>query len=174
MFDEWTAAKEKSPSKQFRIRPVAVQRQVGPGLLAREMYDTYELATSLGVVSESGLCIDCGGKRRSRACSCPDQWELERAASLPLVDAEGCCTACSKKRRASSTCSCEPDAITLPSPGMVRYRELHAARLEANRRKISCLDPGPAGLEQPRPPQDFLSIPETDDTPGVLVDLGSE
>jgi hypothetical protein len=69
-FDEWSTAKERSSSKQHRIRPVARQLIWGPGAPVRDCYDTYENALTLGVVSEAGLCMDCGGKRQPRKCGC--------------------------------------------------------------------------------------------------------
>lgn len=144
-FDEWSTAKERSPSKQHRIRPVARQLVWGPGLLARECYDTYEHAISWAHVTEFGMCMTCGGKRAQPRCICGD----ERAALLPVVDDNGCCTACAKKRRASNQCDCtpvEPDE----SPGMIRWRVVDASRK--------------------RPPLQ-VEIPETDDTPGVVVEL---
>src|SRR5439155_442389 len=42
----------------------------GPWMLARHFYDTYETALTLGAVSESGTCMDCGGKRSPKRCAC--------------------------------------------------------------------------------------------------------
>lgn len=110
-FDEWSTAKERSPSKAHRIRPICRQVLWGPGSIVQDCYDTYEVALTLGVVSDAGLCVDCGGKRRPKACACKDD--------TPHKD---------------------------PSAGMLRWKEVDAAR----RRPVL--------------------VPETDDTPAVLVE----
>lgn len=69
-FDEWSTAKERSSSKSHRLKPVARQVVWGPHLHAREFYDTYENALTVGVVSEAGLCMTCGYKRRAPTCKC--------------------------------------------------------------------------------------------------------
>jgi hypothetical protein len=133
-FDEWSLAKERSPSKAHRLRPAARQLCWGPGLAARECYDTYEHAITLGVVSDAGLCMDCGGKRRARACGCDK--------TAPVHD---------------------------PSPGMLRWRAIDEARrpsLNANR---------PANVpSSSTQTAEFAAgpvlIPETDDTPAVVVE----
>jgi hypothetical protein len=133
-FEEWSSTKEKSPSKQYRIKPEARQVLWGPGTVAREMYDTYEHAITLGVVSEAGLCMTCGGKRTPKRCKCdPDA----------------------------------PPEAPDDSPGMLRWREVHAARLERLRAAGTPLPPAP----DPMP--DLIEIPETDETPGVLVDTSA-
>lgn len=114
-FDEWTTAKERSNSKAHRLRPVARQVMWGPGSIVQSMYDTYEHALTLGVVSEAGLCMDCGGKRRARSCACTGE-------------------------------HAEQD----PSAGMVRW-----AQVDRDRRHR-------------------IQIPETNDTPGVLLDFPEE
>lgn len=84
-FDEWSTAKERSPSRQHRIKPVARQVMWGPGLLARECYDTYEHALSLGVVSEGGMCMDCGGSRRPKTCACAKEGRPIKDASAGML-----------------------------------------------------------------------------------------
>jgi hypothetical protein len=123
-FEEWSTAKERSSSKQYRLRPVARQAMWGPGSLAREFYDTYETALSLGVVSEGGVCQDCGGRRTAKKCSC---------------DAE---------------------SVFDPSPGMVAW-----GRLDTARRMTWA-----AAHDAPVPGRRRIEIPETDDTPGVVVE----
>lgn len=132
-FDEWTTAKERSSSKSHRIRPVARQVMWGPGSLVRECYDTYETAITLGVVSESGLCMDCGGKRRARQCSCGD---------APVHD---------------------------PSNGMLRWRDLDSTRRATWTRQDPLTLAATAALDEDYSPDRYL-IPETDDTPGVVVE----
>ena len=137
-FDEWTQAKERSSAKSHRIRPIARQLLWGPGSVARDCYDTYEHALTLGVVSETGVCFDCGGSRRRKPCACTPE-----------------------------------AAEKSPSVGMLRWAEVDAAR----RRKISA----PAGPLEVPSPEDFpfrdssapgrrVLIPETDDTPTVVLD----
>jgi hypothetical protein len=71
-FDEWSTAKERSSSKSHRIKPAARQMVWCPGLIARSAYDTFDAVLTLGAVSDAGLCMDCGGKRRAKSCSCKD------------------------------------------------------------------------------------------------------
>lgn len=71
-FDEWTAAKERSPSKQHRIRAVARQTVWFAWLHAKEFYDTYEHALAPGFVDSAGLCLTCNGRRRPKQCRCDD------------------------------------------------------------------------------------------------------
>lgn len=112
-FDEWSTSKERSSQKNHRVRSIARQVIWGPGSITQDCYDTYETALTLGVVSDAGLCMDCGGARRKKGCVC--------TPATPIKD---------------------------PSAGMLRWAEVDAAR---------------------RHPVTF-EIPETDDTPGVLVD----
>lgn len=146
MFDEWSATRERSTQKQHRLRPVARQAFWGPGHLVQSMYDTYEHALTLGVVSDAGMCMDCGGKRSPRRCSCPDHGA--GADLLPLLAADGTCSACSRKRKASATCDCTPEVDHRPSLGMLRWREV-----DARRRRVL--------------------LPETDDTPSVVVETNA-
>lgn len=122
-FDEWSTAKEKSKRSDVRLRPKARQivwarsmpGGVGP-LNALDFYDTYEHALALGVVSEHGTCMDCGGNRPRKKCACT------------------------------------PEGVSYdPSPGMLRWHDVDAARR------------GRAALQR-------IEIPETDDTPGVVVE----
>lgn len=69
-FEEWTVTREKSRQKGARQRPFARQVVWRPGMLAASAYDTFDGVLSLGVVSEAGLCMDCGGKRTAKRCSC--------------------------------------------------------------------------------------------------------
>lgn len=131
-FDEWSAAKERSTQKQYRLRPVATQILWGPGAPVRDFYDTYENALTLGVVSEAGLCMDCGGKKRPKQCSCS---KVE-----PVKD---------------------------PSPGMLRWREVDAAR----RGRIRSHEVEEPSKTDPGEDDRLVIFPETDDTPAVALDL---
>jgi len=134
-FDEWSMAKERSSSKQHRLRPLARQIQWGPGLAAREFYDTYEHALTLGVVSERGLCMDCGGSKPAKRCACAGE------------------------------------VVHDPSPGMILWREIEADRRAryAVDLPVDGLELSPAAEDSPAGP---ILLPETDDTPAVLVDAG--
>ena len=140
MFDEWSAAKERSSSKSHRLRPVARQLLWGPGAVVRDCYDTYEHALTLGVVSERGLCMDCGAARPAKRCKCGDDG--------PSHD---------------------------DSHGMRLWRALDSARRlggsPALDRFIESLDPGDdyAPEDEAISPTRVL-IPETDDTPAVVLE----
>lgn len=69
-WDEWTTAKAD------RQRPLVKQWFVRPGSLAELAYDTRAPVLALGLADGGGLCMVCGGRRRSAACSCPDQARL--------------------------------------------------------------------------------------------------
>jgi len=43
-----------------------------PGALAEGAYDTLDAVTALGWANAAGMCIDCGGQRKTPGCSCPD------------------------------------------------------------------------------------------------------
>jgi hypothetical protein len=149
-FDEWSTAKERSSSKQHRIRPVARQLLWGPGAIVRDCYDTYENALTLGVVSDSGLCMDCGAKRTPKKCSC------------------------------------QPGAVQHDaSPGMLRWRGVDAARrgegsplaeafrARADRDELQQVV-GRRRLDVRAAASEGFLIPETDDTPGVVVETAPE
>jgi len=42
----------------------------GPGSLVRDAYDTLDPVTALGWANESGMCMQCGGKRSLTKCGC--------------------------------------------------------------------------------------------------------
>lgn len=136
-FDEWTTAKERSKTSTYRIRPVAQQVLWGPGALVRDCYDTYEHALSLGVVSDAGLCMDCGGGRTKRKCLCKPGEHVDRDMS----------------------------------EGMRRWLEVDAARRRPAPAPVLEV-PVPLGAQDTGAPEQVL-IPETDDTPGVVVDLAT-
>lgn len=163
-FDEWSTTKERSPSKQHRIRAEARQFIWGPGLLAREMYDTYEHAIAWAHVTEHGMCMNCGGKRSVPKCICHDDRLDDR---MPDVH-DGVCVACDRKRRVSPTCDCAP-VEQVATPGMLRWREVDAGR----RRKAP--EEFPVTADQLHDETEDLAavsvlFPETDDTPAVVVE----
>jgi hypothetical protein len=66
-FDEFTAHKRES------VKATARQLFWRPSSCAEDAYDTLDQVHSLGATVEGGLCISCGGRRSTPACSCPDQ-----------------------------------------------------------------------------------------------------
>jgi len=44
----------------------------GPNSPAFAAYDTYDAVMSIGTVTDSGRCADCGGRRSAPQCSCSD------------------------------------------------------------------------------------------------------
>lgn len=156
-FDEWSAAKERSSSKQHRLRPVARQLFWGPGDVVQDCYDTYEVALTLGVVSDRGLCTDCGGARAARKCQC--EARIKKGESVTRDD----------------------------SAGMLRWREVNAARRGyLPLHELAGLAPDHTALldreelasqagrhRGDRAYVQHVEIPETDDTPGVVVETAS-
>jgi len=156
-FDEWSAAKEKSSSKAHRLRPTARQVFWGPGAIVRDCYDTYEHALTLGVVSDRGLCMDCGAARPAKRCQCDKRDKDGNLVHEPTHD---------------------------DTPGMVKWRALDAARRNPqsaafdryveeaeDRDELGALAGNDrlvrkyvADVSEP------VLIPETDDTPAVLLD----
>ncbi|MFT4287433.1 hypothetical protein [Nocardioides sp.] len=63
-FDEWTTFKKE------KIKPVARQLMWRPGSMAEAAYDTFDAVLSLGVVTDAGTCMECGGHRRRASCTC--------------------------------------------------------------------------------------------------------
>jgi hypothetical protein len=68
-FDRFTAGKRE------RLVPAARQSFWRPGHIAERAYDTAAAVTQLGVASEGGICVNCGGRRSSPACGCPSDPE---------------------------------------------------------------------------------------------------
>jgi hypothetical protein len=64
VFDEWTLEKRK------RLKPLVRQLFWRPGSDAERAYDTRAYVEKLGQVTDSGVCIDCGGTRRRQSCDC--------------------------------------------------------------------------------------------------------
>lgn len=146
-FEEWSAAKERSSAKNHRIRPVARQVLWGPGAIARECYDTYEHALSVGAVSEAGLCMDCGHKRRAKPCTCDPDAPHDHEPSAGMRAWRRLDSA----RRAASTSIADAEArdeLAAIAAG-VRLGGRHAADVSA------------------------VLIPETDDTPAVVVETSA-
>lgn len=82
-FDEWTTYRKE------KIKPVARQFFRRPGSVAERSYDTFDAVLSLGAVTESGSCMECGGTRRRPQCSCattPAAEGRRRLVVLPETD----------------------------------------------------------------------------------------
>lgn len=56
--------------KREQIRSYVRQCYWGPGSPVFDAYDTRDHVLTLGAVNESGLCMDCGGRRSAPRCSC--------------------------------------------------------------------------------------------------------
>jgi len=54
------------------VKPDIIAFYWGPGSRMFTAYDTLEPVTSLGWASDSGMCMNCNGKRRVTPCSCDD------------------------------------------------------------------------------------------------------
>jgi hypothetical protein len=75
VFEEWTAGKRE------KHRPLARQVFWRPGHHAGDLYDTHGYVLKLGQVTDGGTCMDCGGRRAKKACSCPDYAPRRQARS---------------------------------------------------------------------------------------------
>lgn len=56
--------------KRENIRSYVRQAYWGPGSDVFRAYDTRDQVLTLGAVDESGLCMECGGRRTAPRCSC--------------------------------------------------------------------------------------------------------
>lgn len=63
---------EMSLEKVARARPLMVAWYYRPGREAMRRYNTRDAVATLDHVSESGLCLECGGTRVRQRCSCGD------------------------------------------------------------------------------------------------------
>lgn len=76
-FDEFTVA------KRGKLRPQGRQFVWRPGHLLERVYDTSAPVIALGVATEGGMCLHCGGSRSKARCSCPSD---EDALGLGVVE----------------------------------------------------------------------------------------
>ncbi len=79
-FDEWTAFKKE------RCRPAARQLFWRPGSIGAAAYDTFDAVSSLGAVTDAGLCMECAGHRTRRKCSCDTSPRRPRRVFIPETD----------------------------------------------------------------------------------------
>lgn len=75
-FEEW------SNSKREQVRPMCRSLMWIPGSKAAASYDSHAYVEKLGQVTDSGLCLDCGGRRRAASCACESP-TTRRARSRP-------------------------------------------------------------------------------------------
>ncbi|WP_432488720.1 hypothetical protein [Kineococcus sp. SYSU DK018] len=64
VFDEWTTAKRE------KVKPEVRELFWRPGSTAESAYDTHAYVEKLGQVTDTGICLDCSGTRRRKACEC--------------------------------------------------------------------------------------------------------
>lgn len=64
-FDAFTAGKRE------RLRPDAVQFVWRPGHALETAYNTLDSVAALGVATEGGMCLSCGGGKSRPRCTCP-------------------------------------------------------------------------------------------------------
>lgn len=64
-FEEFTV------SKRDGLKPEAVQHVWRPGIRAERAYRTLLGVSALGVATEGGMCLHCGGRRSLPKCGCP-------------------------------------------------------------------------------------------------------
>lgn len=60
-----------SAGKLERLRPMAREIFWRPGSRAERSYNTLAPVLTLDHLTESGICVNCGGKRSHRPCKCP-------------------------------------------------------------------------------------------------------
>jgi hypothetical protein len=83
VFDEWTTAKRQ------RMRPMVRKVFWRPGSLAERVYDTFAYVEKLGQVTDTGVCLDCGGYRARRKCTCESPSSRRRRVQAVQVDEAG-------------------------------------------------------------------------------------
>lgn len=81
VFDEWTTARRK------RAKPLVRHLFWRPGSAAESAYDTHAYVEKLGQVTDTGVCMDCGGHRRRPACTCESPTVRRRRLAPVTEDA---------------------------------------------------------------------------------------
>lgn len=66
--------------KREQLKPLQRDWHWGPSSIAFRVFDTFDAVLSIGTVTDSGRCYQCGGTRRAPACSCPDYKHGKRSA----------------------------------------------------------------------------------------------
>jgi hypothetical protein len=74
---------EMTDGKRQELRPEVADWHWGPGSPAWAAYDTFAPVLTVGVVSESGRCHRCGGRRSAPPCRCEHHAEGEAAQEGP-------------------------------------------------------------------------------------------
>ena len=81
-FDEWTAYRKD------KCRPMARQLMWRPGSLASSAYDTFDAVSSLGAVTDAGLCMECAGHRARRKCECDKPAPVRRPRRVTIAETD--------------------------------------------------------------------------------------
>ena len=69
--EEFSAgAGRQDKKKQYRLRAEIRQYWWGPGSEVFESYSSKGAVARLGQTSDTGMCLDCGGRRTAARCSC--------------------------------------------------------------------------------------------------------
>lgn len=74
-FEEWSLAKKE------KLKPYSKGFFWRPNSLSQGYYDTLDTVSTLGWASESGLCMNCGGRKPSPKCIC----EVPARVVLPVL-----------------------------------------------------------------------------------------
>lgn len=82
-FDEFTVA------KRGKLVPEGRQFFWRPGHLIERVYDTSAPVIALGVATEGGMCLHCGGSRSRARCSCPADEDSLGEGVVETVTAAG-------------------------------------------------------------------------------------
>lgn len=82
-FEEFTA------TQRLRGKPLSVQYVWRPGHRLERAYDTMAAVQALGVATEGGMCMSCGGSRSRPRCSCPADPGALPVGVLEEVDGRG-------------------------------------------------------------------------------------
>lgn len=82
-FDEFTA------SKREKLRPRGVQHLWRPGHLINRVYDTLAEVYALGVATDGGMCLSCGGSRSRPRCQCPPDQTAVPEGFVELMSGTG-------------------------------------------------------------------------------------
>jgi hypothetical protein len=74
-FEDFTTGKRE------QLQPSTHDLYWGPGSPTFDAYDTFDSVMTIGTVSDSGRCANCGGRRTAPACSCPDYQHRKRGSA---------------------------------------------------------------------------------------------
>jgi hypothetical protein len=104
-------------SKRERLKPEARQWFWRPGCEAERVYSTLAGVAALGVATDGGMCLHCGGQRSRPRCACPSTTLLGDGV-VEVVDARG-----TRRRSRTAAATGGPAGAaedrTAPPPGPV-------------------------------------------------------